>query len=143
VAKLRRYSTGSEEMKPKCPSGTSFRKPSGLRAFLMRRNRPLKYDPHPQGQGHQPEKSVGNNFMHRFRSDTAPAGIIALRKGSPCRNIVTVDPGTDSGASQSSVASGPSITSISNSSLQDLDESEYTGEELASTLATMNSLINA
>lgn len=40
--------------------------------------------------------------------------------------------------SYSSVDSGKSNNTISNSSLQDMDESEYTGEELAGYMAELN-----
>ena len=144
----------------KGPSGHNSRTPSGLRAFLMRSHGRSSGSGSPC-LGHPP--SVTHSFIHRLRnhkqqrlgseSSSLERGPSTFRSCKSCRarkgstgshrHFIIVDKGTGRATSQSSVNSCPSNTntSISNSSLQDMDESEYTGEELANCLATMNNVL--
>lgn len=72
-------------------------------------------------------KTVPGGILRRPRSRTGSSGNAI--------NIVGIHKNTCRATSYTSVESN---NTISNSSLQDMDESEYTGEELANQMAELN-----
>jgi hypothetical protein len=145
-------SSDLDGLKSKGPAGRNSRTPSALRTFLTRNRRGSSPpSPHSFLNRFRPKQHQGR-MMSMSVSGTGSAGAGALdksnsssctcalppRKGSSgSRHFIIIEKGR--APSQSSVRS--TNNSISNSSLQDMDESEYTGEELASCLARMNQIM--